>query len=121
MKLRIKGNTVRLRLSQEEVEQLKRGEPVYEKTDFGEVDFGYRIRVNREWKAAFENGTISISIPEQEVESWATSDKVGMQNIFTFEKSSDLDVLVEKDFKCLSPRPDEEGLFPHPKEGQIEC
>jgi hypothetical protein len=121
MKLRIKGNTVRLRLSQSEVELLEKGGTVYEKTEFGASDFGYRLRANREWKAEFENGTISISVPEEEVANWATTDKVGMQKIFTFEKSSDLDVLIEKDFKCLSPRSDEEGLFPHPKEGQLEC
>lgn len=121
MKLRIQGNAVRLRLSQTEVDKLAKGEPIFENTEFGNANFGYRIRVNREWKAEFAQGIISVSVPAEEVESWASTDQVGMQHIFTFEKSSDLDILIEKDFKCLSPRKNEEDLFPHPKEGEIAC
>ena len=121
MKLRIQGNSVRFRLTQTEVKNLSEGNPVYEKTEFGEVDFGYRVRVNREWEAQFSQGLISISVPESLVKDWADTDQVSLHFVMESDKGNDLEILVEKDFKCLVDRPGEKDNFPHPKAGELEC
>ena len=47
---------------------------------------------------------------------WATTDQVGIEKTIFVAEGSDLAILIEKDFKCLTDRPheDESDLFENP-------
>ena len=114
MKLRIRGNSIRLRLTQSEVERIKALDPVEEKTEFPNgQDFKYSLSVSDNLSANFSDGKMMISISKQNAENWVGSDEVGI-----YETIGNLQISIEKDFKCLTPRKDEEDTdtFPHPKE-----
>ncbi|MGB0863842.1 MAG: DUF7009 family protein [Saprospiraceae bacterium] len=125
MKLRIKGNTIRLRLMQTEVTAFEVAGKVVETTDFGFQQLTYQLLKTDDLniKATFDNQTITIFVPEKIGEKWATSNQVGMEGVIKLSEEKVLKILVEKDFKCLTDRPneDESDAYPHPKEGSIEC
>ena len=54
---------------------------------------------------------------------WADSEQVSIEAVQTIDDGSELKILVEKDFACLTPREgeDESDLFPHPEEGEANC
>lgn len=116
MKLRIRGNSIRLRLTQNEVEKIGAKESIEEKTEFpnGE-DFIYKISVAEieNLSASFSNGKIEILISDQTSQNWANSDEVGI-----YGAVGNIKIAIEKDFKCLTPRQgdDDTDTFPHPKE-----
>ena len=117
MKLRIKGNTIRLRLSQTEVEQVARDGNASETTRFpnGEL-LKYSIEAGEKFGASFENNEVLITLREDEIKPWADSDQVSLGGELTLSKGEILSILVEKDFKCLTVRPeDESDLFPNPQ------
>jgi hypothetical protein len=117
MKLRIRGNSIRLRLTQSEVAKLIEQGSVKETTDFGNGQvFVYTIAVSSKLEtvtADFQNGQINIFIPQTVAETWANGEEVGITAAQT-----PLKLLIEKDFNCLIPRNTEEDAdtFPHPKE-----
>jgi len=114
MKLRIKGNSIRLRLSKEEVDQLVESEQVWSRCDMpiNRLTYGIELADVEEMSAAFKNSKLRVVMPRFMVANWHTSDLVG----FDHTDSNDLYILVEKDFKCLVPRPneDETQLYKNP-------
>ena len=116
MKLRIKGNTLRIRLSQSEVELLGNLDELKDETNFGESTLGYIIRpVENGPLVNFDDNNIVIGLAGTSVTEWARGDEVSIE--FTKETSTgDLQVLIEKDFQCLHKRPgeDESDLFRNP-------
>ncbi len=116
MKLRIRGNSIRLRLNQPEVESLKTQGVCRDRTEFPNgVVFSYSLIVDDKVevpKAEFENSSILIKIPSQTAQKWLSSD----EEIGIYSSDKDLKITVEKDFRCLMPRGEEdEDAFPHPK------
>ena len=116
MKLRIKGNSLRLRLSQTDVEQLKVEKQVSDKIKFGPTkaqSLLYRLMKDdvKEVMARYQDNEITISIPDSVMLKWFEPEEVT------------LNILVEKDFQCLKPRPEEseEDLFPHPEKNFATC
>lgn len=115
MKLRIKGNTLRLRLSQGEIEQFSQDGEVTESIVFGS-NASLRYSIKRVEKAQItanmHNGHVVVEVPVDVSKQWVNSDQVG------FEKVMDNGtlILVEKDFQCLHKRPgeDESNNFPNP-------
>ena len=123
MKLRIKGNTLRLRLTQTEVDTVAKGE-MTDKTQFpGGKELVYKIQKGDSFKAQFENDVVLIQLPMEEVDKWAVSDQVTIGKIITLDNGEELDVAVEKDFQCLTERPkeDESDMFPNPLEKHAKC
>ena len=116
MKLRLKGNSIRLRLTQREVEGLVRLGVVWEVVEFGpsHARFTYGIEADRKVesvRAEYANDRMIVLIPEPQARQWAESGQVGIE--------ADLDglrITVEKDFACLKPRTDEDesDMFPNP-------
>jgi hypothetical protein len=115
MKLRLQGNSVRLRLTRSEVERLREAGLVEESVDFGGGDlFAYRLQSGLEQgpvEAAFGQGIITVSISKEAARAWAGSDEVGL-----YAQSGFLTILIEKDFRCLTGRADaqEADAYPHP-------
>lgn len=120
MKLRIRGNSIRLRLTQSEVENFTKENFVEESTDFGEGrKFIYTLLCDKETekiKADFNNGNIKITVPENTVQTWANGNEVGIEG-----ETETLKIIIEKDFTCLKPRDngDDADTFPHPKGDQV--
>ncbi len=112
MKLRIKGNSVRLRLSQSEVELVALGAEVKEYVHFAENQFGYALRQEAidSIEARYENNSMLIVLPYVQGKKWAKSDEVGIS-----ARVGELQILIEKDFQCLVSRGEEDkDAFPNP-------
>ena len=123
MKLRIKGNTLRLRLTQTEVDTIATGE-VIDKTQFpGGKELVYKIVKGNGFDAQFANDVVLIQLPSNEVDEWASSDQVTIGFTSPLGDNEILDIAVEKDFQCLTERPkeDESDMFPNPLEKHAKC
>jgi Family of unknown function (DUF7009) len=124
MKLRIKGNTIRLRLSQGDLEQFEREGAVSESTTFdpeGRQQLIYALEVGAEGEvpvASFSKNTITIKVPDSLASVWIQTNQVGFTNNVDPERTvaGKPYILVEKDFQCLHKRPheDESDNFPNP-------
>jgi hypothetical protein len=104
MKLRIKGNSVRLRLSKTEVEKLAVAKYLEESTSFGNNTFVYALQVKDhgdELSADFDGSKITVFIPGIFIKDWAVNDVTGFNATMKVSDEESLYILVEKDFKCL--------------------
>ncbi len=100
MKLRIRANSVRLRLSDDEVVRIGRGDSIVEQTRFSGGVFAYRLEIGGdEISARFTSGFgIEIKLPEQQAIGWATSSAVSLHGAIEVDGET-LSVLIEKDLK----------------------
>jgi hypothetical protein len=121
MKIRIQGNSIRLRLSQSEVKAFGETGRVEEKTTFPATPPSALMYVLEQGQveqptASFSNQLINITIPASLGMAWANSDQVGIEHETLFGNGQSLRILVEKDFKCLTERSgeDESDHFPNP-------
>lgn len=120
MKLRIRGNSIRLRLTRPEVELLAATGSVVETTRFpGSGRLIYAVEASgsiSEPAAAFEGTRICVRIPRAFAEAWPTSGESGFESQQSLPDGGTLRILIEKDFECLSPRADEsqEGAYANP-------
>ena len=117
MKLRIKGNSIRLRLTRSEVETFGEDGHIEEMVSFGGREhpgFIYALESGSTQNlcASFEQGRLSVQVPQTIAAQWVKSEQVGFNG-----NDGDLQILVEKDFVCLTPREgeDEGDNYPHPK------
>lgn len=111
MKLRIKGNTIRLRLTQSEVAAVANGDVVVEMTPLAQP-FTYALETSGETiGAAFAAGRMTVNIPHAVALQWASTEEVSLRG-----REGGVEILVEKDFACLIPREGEEDpdAFPNP-------
>lgn len=122
MKLRIKGNSLRLRISQSEVKQLKDNLQITEEIQFSK-DSALRYTLQNQpglntIKADYSENSLLISLPETLAKDWLNSDQVGLEGIQENSENNFLKILVEKDFSCLTPHGDEDesDLLPNPKQ-----
>jgi len=121
MKLRLRENSIRLRLLQSEIIKLKETGVVSETIIFnGSQKISYTLEVSATAKqitARFENSAIIVEIPRRLSDEWTTSELVGLQNRLKAGDEATLEITLEKDFVCLE-RPsdaDNADAFPHPK------
>ncbi|MFT4522141.1 MAG: hypothetical protein ACI8ZN_001081 [Bacteroidia bacterium] len=113
MKLRILDNTIRLRLTQKEVDLLATGEPVLCATHFANNALIYSIKplAFEHIDAEFANNVISVKVNRNLAKTWAESDDISLET----KPGVHPYVLIEKDFKCLTERnEDESDLFENP-------
>jgi hypothetical protein len=126
MKLRIRGNSVRVRLGESEVAQLVESGRVSERVRFSAVpgeSLTYTIASSAEAKeiaASFAENEIKVVVPAVAAKEWAGSTQVGMDRVQPIDADGGLSILIEKDFRCLAPRPgeDQTDSFAHPAAGQ---
>lgn len=103
MKIRIKGNSVRLRLSRTEVDTFGQNGYIEEKTDFGGSELTYALSSNQteHMMADFKNHVITIYIPEAWKDEWVNTERIGYKAEMSLGDGKNLYLLLEKDFKCL--------------------
>jgi hypothetical protein len=121
MKLRIRGDSIRLRLKRGEVDRIAAGGSIVEETHFPQSVLTCRLDVseNSDISASFDNGSVVVSLPKSKVLSWVGSDEVSLHAEQQLSGTGSLSVLIEKDFGCLEPGhhrdcEDDQDTFPHP-------
>jgi len=119
MKIRIKGNSVRFRLTKTEVALFcKKGEFI-ETTQFTTKKLSYALKVKSGItlpEADFVGDLITIYMPEKVQATWATDSVIGYSNKVDWNNENALSILVEKDFTCLDNTvEDQSDNYPNPK------
>ena len=113
MKLRLRGNFIRIRLTQTEVKTLAETGAWEESVAFSaaaEHRLIYRVEAAQSACASVSmitRGTdtiVNASLPRTDIAKWADGDDVGIY----FEEPWGLKVAVEKDFRCLDEKRDED-------------
>ncbi|MGA3239895.1 MAG: hypothetical protein ABSG03_26770 [Bryobacteraceae bacterium] len=115
MKLRIQGNSLRLRLTQKEVAQVRNLGIVESHIEFAPGhSLSYLLQgssMTQTMCATFDGRTIRVTIPMHEVTDWVESDQTGIET----QSQTGVQLLIEKDFKCLHrPIDQEPDAYPHP-------
>ena len=123
MKLRILGNSVRLRVSQAEMSQIRSEGVVRQQVEFGpgrRLAYELRTVPGGQVRANFDDACLCVSLPRTVVERWQEPDEVSIRGEQGLPRGARLTILVEKDFQCLVPREgeDQSGLFPNPQESK---
>jgi len=122
MKLRLKGDSIRLRLGPGEVQRLLAAGSVVERTGFGLglASLSYSLEVSpaaRAVSAGFDAGRLRVTVPAAEARAWAASaERVAIAADQDAGDGRRLSILVEKDFECLHGQ-DGDDAFPNPERG----
>jgi hypothetical protein len=121
MKLRIRGDSIRLRLKRGEVAELAAGKSVAEETHFPDSVLTYRLDVSEgnNIEASFAGGNLVVSLPSSKALGWVTNDEVSLTDTQSLANGATLTLLIEKDFECLDPghgrdEEDDADSYPHP-------
>lgn len=120
MKLRIKGDSLRLRLSQGEMRSLAEQGEVEDRISFpGGGALSYRLRSdknNHSISVSYDANLIDIRVPEALAGRWCGTDLVTLSACQPLA-AGELRIVLEKDWACLAPREgeDESDNFPHPE------
>lgn len=104
MKLRIKGNSLRMRLTKTDVSKLSSSGYLEEHTAFAGNKFIYALQVAEEateLSASLEPNTITMFVPRTFVQHWPVNDVVGCDANMRVSDTETLYLLLEKDFVCL--------------------
>jgi hypothetical protein len=124
MKLRIKGNSLRLRVSRSELARFQAGGRIEETIRFTaapEATLTYAL------ESALRSSPVSVRYGSREVtvilsqdraRIWGAEDEVGVYTTLDMGPAGSLEVVVEKDFACLD-RSDEDNsdTFANPVAG----
>lgn len=119
MKIRIKGNSVRFRLTKTEVKSLCERGIAREKTAFNESNFVYAVKVSDKYDnlhASFLNLGIILFLPKEIISDWYLNEQVGFYHTQTLEEGQKLELTLEKDFVCMDESiEDQSDNYPNPK------
>lgn len=121
MKLRIKGNSLRLRVTRSELTRLIDTGRIEETIYFSSSE-GSRLTYVLEHEPNLTGATlryqpleVAVVLPEREATAWAKSDLVGIYATVDLGPVGGLDLIVEKDFACLDlSDADNLDTFPNP-------
>lgn len=113
MKLRIRDNTLRFRLGKKEVQLLFENGSISSEVKLGispNSTFTYVLEhASVEARHLdFIQGKITCVIPTAEIEKWVQSEQVGIYHSIEIEEGYVLELVLEKDFKCLIERIDDD-------------
>jgi hypothetical protein len=119
MKIRIKGNSIRYRLTKTEIARFGKNGYLEEKTEFLNGDEFYYCLERRpgidNLQASFENNRITVFVPEKIAEEWTETERVGFDNTIRLGEGKELLLLIEKDFVCLDHTfEDQSDNYPNP-------
>lgn len=126
MKLRIKGDSMRLRVSRSELARLLNGERVEDTVHFSaqpDSHFTYGLQLTPQPVAIrikSEPQSVMVLLSEEQMTSWSVDTEVGIYGTVDLGHTGSLDVMIEKDFACLD-RSDEDNFdtFTNPNAGTV--
>jgi hypothetical protein len=121
MKLRIKGNSLRLRLTRSEVVNLLDAGHIEETIHFSPEEqsrLTYSLRVEPDLTSAtlrYQRPEVVVVLPTKEATTWAQGSQVGIYATVDLGPRGTLDLIVEKDFACVDGSDaDNLDTFPNP-------
>jgi len=123
MKLRIKGNSMRLRVSPSEMKRLLSEGRIEETIHFGpepDARLTYALEQSAskiEMAVRYRPQEVTVILSTENARSWAEGDEVGIYGSFNVGHGQ-LELVIEKDFACLDRREGNEDTFPNPKGAQ---
>lgn len=112
MKIRIKDNTVRFRLTQSEVAKLGEDGIISSFTEFVDRPFIYAIErtEDTELSATFIENRMVLKMPATMIAEWISTDRVGFEG-----QTGKIKLLIEKDFVCIdNTLEDQSDNYPNP-------
>lgn len=112
MKLRIKGDSLRYRLTQTDISAIGNLGFLEEKTAFAGKTLYYRLETtsNNAITADFVGDAIIVKMPQPMIDEWVNTDRITFQ-----DKSGSVAILLEKDFACLDHTDeDQSDNYPNP-------
>ena len=125
MKLRLKGNSLRLRVTPSELQRLHLGERIQEEIVFSsdpEARLKYILEVGSHSppvQVSFASPEIVVSISQDQMTSWSGEHQVGIYVSLPLAEEKALEVSIEKDFACLDLTDKEnEDTFANPLAGK---
>jgi hypothetical protein len=126
MKLRIKGNSLRVRVSRSEVTRLLAGDCLEETIYFtpeASARFTYALRqetsLSRLAVQYIENRLV-ILLPTDQAIDWGVTNQVGIEENLALGNLGSLGLLIEKDFACLDrSEEDNEDTYPNPNASAV--
>src|SRR5438128_949324 len=119
MKIRIKGNSIRFRLTQTEIKNFEKTGQLEERTEFPNgLSFAYRLERKAgvsELEASLKENIITLFVPVGIANEWTTSDIIGYDHKMKIVGDKELFLLIEKDFVCLDHTlEDQSDNYPNP-------
>ncbi len=119
MKIRIKGNSIRYRLTKTDVSNFGKYGFIEEKTEFlNDHTFQYRLEIKpgiTNLQAYYSANRICIFVPEHIASEWTTRDVVGYEHKMDIGQGKELFLLIEKDFVCIDHTfEDQSDNYPNP-------
>ncbi len=116
MKVRLIDNSIRLRLRKSEIASLTNNEAIstcLRFIDSAQQHIQYRLTTGTQWLLHLDNNTLHITMPTQIAQQFSNSDMVSCEGVH-----GSINLLIEKDFTCLIPRPNENpnDYYPNPKQ-----
>ena len=125
MKLRIKGDSLRFRLSPSEITRLLQFGRIEDTVHFGpehDAKLTYSLVMNADlpegesMKVLYSPQAVSVGLAATEVSAWASGMQVGMYADLN-TGAGQLELAVEKDFACLDKdAADNQDTFPNPNQ-----
>ena len=119
MKLRIKGNSLRLRVSRSELATLIKSGAIEETIHFAmepNAKFTYALRhepTATTVRIEYLPQQVAVLLSTEDAERWAASDQVGIYGSSETSVGA-LEIVVEKDFACLDGNALDDDAFPNP-------
>jgi hypothetical protein len=107
MKLRIKGNSLRLRVSRSELARFLAGERIAETIRFAaapEAKLTYALERGTHATAAsvrYRSQEVTVLLADEQVQTWSQESQVGVYTLVDIAPEGLLELIVEKDFACL--------------------
>ncbi|MBO9729285.1 MAG: hypothetical protein J7623_11670 [Chitinophaga sp.] len=121
MKIRLRGNSIRYRLDKTDVELLETTGKVESITHIGAGTLHFCVRGKdiTDPVIKLEHDGVHLLLPNTRLTEWYAPEQVGFELILPNTDGSELKILVEKDFKCLTERDEDESQsFDNPMAGQ---
>lgn len=120
MKIRIKGNVVRIRLTRSEVKRFAGEGYIEASTAFISNVFTYALQsqpdeYGHELSADFKDCVLTMYVPEKMAKQWVSTDIVGFDTLMEIENGERLYLILEKDLQALDETmQDETGNYENP-------
>jgi hypothetical protein len=125
MKLRILGNSIRLRLTRSDVAQFGRSGRVEETFGFGaqpadRLNYSLERSPSGTVELDVTPNRIAIRVPHSVANDWVETRHVGFEAVCRRAVGDEISVLVEKDFQCTHGSPNDPDRYPNPRESGME-
>jgi uncharacterized protein DUF7009 len=120
MKLRIKGDSLRLRIAPSELARLMQAGRIEETIHFGQdadarLIYAVEHADVRELAVRYEESSVTAIVPTGSARAWAQGDDVGVYGSVAVATGR-LEIAIEKDWACLDKSDsDHADTFPNPK------